>query len=105
MILFGLSVCQFRASRGSGGPAVGYCLFFLCVTFGPRGTLGSNCQVLSDLFLCQYRASGDALAPAVGYCLVFFLIFSIVLLDGRKDGMRKGRRREEEIEEEGRDLH
>ena len=31
---------QFQASGDYGAPAVGYCLFFLSVNFGPQGILG-----------------------------------------------------------------
>ena len=43
-----LFVFQFRASEDTRAPAVGYCLFCLCVNFGSQGTLG---------------------VPAVGYCM------------------------------------
>ena len=73
-ILSVLFVCQFRASRDSGAPAVRYCLFFLSVKFGPWGVWGSRCRVSSVLFVCQLRASGDSGAPAVGYCLFFVYV-------------------------------
>jgi len=38
--LSGVFVRQFRASRNTGAPAVGYCLVFLSCNFGPRRTLG-----------------------------------------------------------------
>jgi hypothetical protein len=74
-VLYFLFVCQIRASGDSGAPAVGYCLFFLFVNFGPQGILGlqlsgivcsfcvsisglrgfwgSSCRVLSVLFVCS----------------------------------------------------
>ena len=65
-VLCVLFVYQFRDSQGLPGiprdswaPAVGYCVFFLCVNFGtPRdsqGFLGSSCRVLCVLFVCQFR--------------------------------------------------
>ena len=90
--LFGLSVCQFRASRDSGASAVEYCRVFLYLHFGPRGThglqlsstiwsfclslsgleglWGFSCRVLSGLPVCQFLASRDFRAPAVGYYLI-----------------------------------
>ena len=47
--LKGLSVNQFR--RDSGAPAVGYCLVFLPVDFGPRGTLGLQLSGIAWSFL------------------------------------------------------
>ena len=56
-MLSGLSVCQFRASRDSGAPAVGYYQAFLSLNFGPRGILGlQRCWVLPDLFIAYGKA-------------------------------------------------
>ena len=59
-VLFGFFVCQLRASRDSGGPAVGYCLFvcFCLSTSGLGGFWGYSCRVMShDLDDAHARVS------------------------------------------------
>ena len=68
------SVCHFRASGDSEAPAVGYCLVFVPVNFGPQGILGLQLPGIVCSFVCQFRASGDSEAPAVGYCLFFLSV-------------------------------
>ena len=94
--LSGLSVCQFQASKDNLAPAVGDCLVFLFVNFGPRGILwlqlsriiwffcvsvsglrgysGASSRGLFGRSSCRFRASGGTLAPGVGDCLVFLSI-------------------------------
>ena len=85
-----LFVCHFWASTDTGAPFVGYCLFFLSVTFAPRGELGFQ---LSGITVCPFwrrrhkgsryylfflssvfRASRCTRAPAVGYRLIFLSV-------------------------------
>ena len=73
-------VCEFRASRDSGAPAVGYCLVFFTVNFRPLDSGGSSSQVLSSLFVCLFRASRESGAPAVRYCLSFLSTLFVGLL-------------------------
>ena len=51
----GVFVRQFRASRNTGAPAVGYCLVFLSCIFGPRRTLGLQ---LSGIVSGNFKAWG-----------------------------------------------
>jgi len=53
--LSGVFVRQFRASRNTGAPAVGYCLVFLSCIFGPRRTLGLQ---LSGIVSGNFKAWG-----------------------------------------------
>ena len=53
--LSGVFVRQFRASRNTGAPAVGYCLVFLSCNFGPRRTLGLQ---LSGIVSGNFKAWG-----------------------------------------------
>ena len=51
-VLAGLFVCQFWASGNTLVPAVGYCLIFLCVYFGPQEKLWLQLSGIVCFFCC-----------------------------------------------------